>query len=96
MQSTIAVAEVGTRTKSTEARSSEILVQDVIYPSYGYEMKPALCVTDLALVALTVIVEMLAESREESECIAKCELCVQMEDIPLTVLETRSGDGGGG
>ncbi|CAJ53062.1 DUF555 domain-containing protein [Haloquadratum walsbyi] len=90
----IAVAEVGTRTKSTEARSSEIPVQDVIYPSYVYEMKPALCMTDLALVALTVIVEMLAESHEESERIAKCELCVQMEDIPLTVLETRSGDGG--
>ena len=90
----IAVAEVGTRTKSTEARSSEIPVQDVIYPSYVYEMKPALCVTDLALVALTVIVEMLAESHEESERIAKCELCVQMEDIPLTVLETRSVDGG--
>jgi hypothetical protein len=37
---------------------------------------------------------MLAESHEESERIAKCELCVQMEDIPLTVLETRPGDGG--
>jgi uncharacterized protein (UPF0212 family) len=62
----IAVAEVDTRMKSTEARSSEVLVQDVVYPSYGYEMKAALCMTDLALVALTVIVEMLAESHEES------------------------------
>lgn len=67
----IAVAEVGTRTKSTEARSSKILVQNVVYPSYGYEMNPAPCMTDLTLVTLTVIVEMLAESHEENERIAK-------------------------
>lgn len=88
----IAVAEVGTRTKSTEARSSEILVQDVVCPSCGYEMEAALCTTDFALVVLTVIVEMLAESHEESERVAKRELGVRMKDIPLTVLETRPVD----
>ena len=88
----IAVAEVGTRTKSTEARSSEILVQDVGCPSCGYEMEAALCTTDFALVVLTVIVEMSARSREESERIAKRELGVRMKDIPLTVLEARPVD----
>jgi uncharacterized protein (UPF0212 family) len=85
----IAVAQVGERTKSTEARSSEILVQDVGCPSCGYEMEAALCTTDFALVVLTVIVEMSARSREESERIAKRELGVRMKDIPLTVLEAR-------
>jgi uncharacterized protein (UPF0212 family) len=88
----IAVAEVGKRTKSTEARSSEILVQDVACPSCGYEMEAALCTTDFAMVVLTVIVEMPAESLEESERVAKRELGVRMEDIPLTVLETRPID----
>jgi uncharacterized protein (UPF0212 family) len=55
-------------------------------------MEAALCTTDYALVVLTVIVEMLAESHEESERIAKRELGVRMEDIPLTVLETRPVD----
>jgi len=88
----IAVAQVGERTKSTEARSSEILVQDVGCPSCGYEMEAALCTTDFALVVLTVIVEMSARSREESERIAKRELGVRMKDIPLTVLEARPVD----
>lgn len=88
----IAVAEVGKRTKSTETRSSEILVQDVACPSCGYEMEAALCTTDFAMVVLTVIVEMPAESPEESERVAKRELGVRMEDIPLTVLETRPVD----
>jgi uncharacterized protein (UPF0212 family) len=52
-------------------------------------MEAALCTTDFALVVLTVIVEMSARSREESERIAKRELGVRMEDIPLTVLEAR-------
>ncbi len=88
----IAVAQVGERTNSTEARSSEILVQDVGCPSCGYEMEAALCTTDFALVVLTVIVEMFAESHEESERVAKRELGVRMKDIPLTVLETRPVD----
>jgi len=89
----IAVAEVGKRTKSTKARSSEILVQDVVCPSCGYEMEAALCTSDFAMVVLTVIVEMSAESHEESERVAKRELGVRMKDIPLTVLEARPVDG---
>jgi len=88
----IAVAEVGKRTKSTKARSSEILVQDVVCPSCGYEMEAALCTTDFAMVVLTVIVEMSVKSHEESERIAKRELGVRMQDIPLTVLKTRLVD----
>jgi uncharacterized protein (UPF0212 family) len=88
----IAVAEVGKRTKSTKARSAEIIVQDVACPSCGYEMEAALCTTDFALVVLTVIVEMPAGSLEESDRIAKRELGVRMKDIPLTVLETRAVD----
>ena len=89
----IAVAEVGKRTKSTEARSSEIVVQDVVCPACGHEMEAALCTTDFALVVLTVIVEMSAETHDESERVAKRELGVRMKDIPLTVLETRLVDG---
>jgi len=91
----IAVAEVGKRTTSTKARSSEILVQDVACPACGHEMEAALCTTDFAMVVLTVIVEMPADSLEQSERVAKRELGVRMQDIPLTVLETRPVDGDG-
>jgi uncharacterized protein (UPF0212 family) len=89
----IAVAEVGKRTTSTKARSSEIIVQDVQCPACGHEIEAALCTTDFAMVVLTVIVEMPADSLEESERVAKRELGVRMQDIPLTVLETRPADG---
>jgi uncharacterized protein (UPF0212 family) len=55
-------------------------------------MEAALCTTDFAMVVLTVIVEMSVKSHEESERIAKRELGVRMQDIPLTVLKTRLVD----
>lgn len=83
----IAVAEVGRRASASKARSSDITVQNVACPGCGHEMEAALCTTRYAMVVLDVLVEIEAESAQQSGRIAKRELGKRMKDIPLTVVD---------